>query len=303
MANPLIARLLYLLVIAALVACGASPAEREARATQIAAEILATQAAREVQATEIAAEVFATQTAEAPEPTATDEPTPTPTPTMTPTATPTATPEPSPTPTQTATPTPAPSATPTMTGLVLPDGWHNHEAAGFSIALPARWEVIDIEEEGLEAVWTLLEGMDTEWARSTTEMFSAGTIGELVKLWAMDSEPAGFGYASLNIIAQSQPFPLSAEDLCTQLPAAYAQMGIEVAASDCPLEINGLGAAQFTIRLEVGALSVRQYQVIYVLDNDFWTVTFAVDASSWDDYETIFETSGELFQVAGVETP
>jgi hypothetical protein len=53
------------------------------------------------------------------------------------------------------------------------------------------------------------------------------------------------------------------------LPAAYAQMGIEVAASECPLQINGLGAAQFTIQLEMGALAARQCQIIYVVDSQF----------------------------------
>ena len=45
------------------------------------------------------------------------------------------------------------------------------------------------------------------------------------------------------------------------------------------------------------------FEIHYVLDTEFWTVTFAVDAGSWDDYEAMFETAGELFQVTGVEAP
>jgi S1-C subfamily serine protease len=76
--------LMSLLIVTGLAACGPSQAELDARATQIAAN------------------VFATQTAQAP--------TPTPTPTLTSTFTPT--PKPTLTPTATLTPTPTPTPTP-----------------------------------------------------------------------------------------------------------------------------------------------------------------------------------------------
>ncbi len=76
-----------------------------------------TQDDRDAQATEIAAEVFATQTAEAPTSTLTSTPTSTPTPT--PTETPTFTPTPTSTPT--STPTAPPTDTPTITPTPTPD--------------------------------------------------------------------------------------------------------------------------------------------------------------------------------------
>ena len=94
-----------LLTSAILVACGPSQAELDA------------------QATEVAANIFATQTAEAPTPTFT--PTSTPTPTFTPTQTPT--PTKTPTPTFTPTSTPTPTFTPTPTATPLPRRLDNGE--------------------------------------------------------------------------------------------------------------------------------------------------------------------------------
>lgn len=227
------------------------------------------------QATKIAADIFATQTAEAP----------TPTPTFTPTSTPT------PTPTSTSTPTP------TATLPSLPTGWRDHAASGFHIALPERWESVDVEERGIEAIWNLLEGTNTEWARNITTMVSAEAMQEMIKFWAMDSEPAGIGYATISITFLSQPFPIKVDDLCTQMPLLYEQIGFELVDADCGLEINDLDAARFVIRLRMGSLAVKQYQYVYVREGDIWTLTLAVDETEWSEYEPIFATIAESFRV------
>jgi hypothetical protein len=98
--------LVLLLVCVALSGCGPSQAELDATATQVSAD------------------VFATQTAQAPTSTPTYTPSPTPTMTPTPTATLTATPTPTntptSTPTRTPTNTPTVAPTPTITPTVTP---------------------------------------------------------------------------------------------------------------------------------------------------------------------------------------
>lgn len=242
---------------------------------------------REAQSTQIAAEIFSTQTAEAP--TFTHTPKPTLTPTSTNTPKPTLTPKP------TSTPTPTPS--PTISLPMLPVGWQDHVAGGFAIALPEEWNVVDVEEEGIEAIWTALEGINTDWANSMTAMLSADTIKDLVKFWAMDVEPAGSGYATLNIIPQIQPFNILIDDLCSQIPSAYQQMNIEMIKANCPIEINGLEAGQFTIRMSMGLMAVQEYQYMVVQGRNVWTLTFAVDHTMWDKYETTFTSAAETFRV------
>lgn len=222
------------------------------------------------QATTIAAEIYATQTAQAPPPTATATFTPIPSPTITPTA--------------------------TITPYPLPTGWRDHAAADFQLGLPGRWEAVDVDQEGVDAIWDLLAGINTEWAESVTSLFSSEAMREAIKFWALDTEPAGSGYASLNIIPQTQAYAIPIEDLCSQIPAAYQQLQIDMIESDCSLKINGLEAARFMTGLNMGELGVRQYQYIFVRGVRVWTLTFSVDSTVWDRYEEIFVTAAETFR-------
>ncbi len=255
----------FLLMNAILAACSPSQAELDAQATKIAADI------------------FATQTAEAP----TTTPTSTPTPTLT--ITPTQTPTPLPTST--------PTTTPTITLPPIPTGWRGHDVSGFFIALPERWDIVDIREDGFEAIWNMLEGINTDWAQNTTAMFTSEGMQEAVIFWAMDTEPAGTGYATANITYDSQPIPIKVEDLCSQMLSLYEQIGVEVVESDCRQKINGLDAAKFTLNLQWGPLAIKENQYIYIRGSDAWALTFAVDETEWSEYEPIFVNAAESFRV------
>ena len=159
---------------------------------------------------------------------------------------------------------------------------------------------MDVEEEGVKAIWSLLEGINTEWAQNLTAMFSFEAfeaMQETVKFWAIDSEPAGIGYALVYISFQPQPFPIKVDDLCTQMPSFYEQMGIEMAEAECGLEINELDAARFTIRLRMGPVGVKEYQYVYVQEGRIWTLNLGVDETEWSEYEPIFVTVAESFRV------
>ena len=118
--------LIYLLAVIILAACGPSQAELDAQATQVAADL------------------SATQTAEAPTPT----PTPTVTSTNTPTATHTPLPTNTPTPTSTHTPpaTPTFSPTPTATDTPLPTSTYTPTASPSPTVSPSQPTVTPLFE-------------------------------------------------------------------------------------------------------------------------------------------------------------
>jgi branched-chain amino acid transport system substrate-binding protein len=120
---------------------------------------------------------------------------------------------------------------------------------------------------------------------------------EMIEFWAMDSEPAGVGYATMNIVFQSQPFPIKVDDLCAILPSFYEQMGAELVDAECGLEINDLDAARFVTCLRMGPLAVKGYQYAYVREGDVWFLNLAVDETEWSEYEPIFATIAESFRV------
>jgi hypothetical protein len=169
--------------------------------------------------------------------------------------------------------------------------------SGFHIALPERWRAVDIDQEGVEAIFDLLETLYTEWARNYAAMFSPEAVLQVTEFWAIDSEPAGVGYATVNVTKQSMPFPVPVDDLCAQAESAYQQMGFEVLAVECGLKINGLDAGRSTIRLMMGPVAFKEYQYFYVRERSMWAVTLGVDEIEWAEYEAIFVRAGESFRV------
>lgn len=177
------------------------------------------------------------------------------------------------------------------------DAWQEHTVSGSHIALPERWTVVDIDQEGAEAIFDILETLDTEWARNYTAMFSAEAVLQVMKFWAIDPEPAGVGYATVNVAKQSMPFPLVIDDLCAQSQSLYEQMGAEVLSIECGLKINGLDAGRSTIRLPIGPLAFKEYQYFYMHERSMWAVTLGTDETEWAEYEAIFVRAGESFRV------
>ena len=193
--------------------------------------------------------------------------------------------------------TPPPSFTPTPSPDPLLVGWSEHPVSDFYIALPEQWDVIDIDREGIDAIQNILRGLDTQWAQTTTAMFSSEAMQEMMKLWAMDTKPAGAGYASANVVFQSMPYIVNSDDLCVQMPSAYKQMDITLLDSECGLEINGLDVGRFETRIGIGAFAVKQYQYVYVDGRKMWTLTLGVDATQWSKYTSTFVTIAESFRV------
>ncbi len=255
---------IVLLVNLVLAACGPSQAELDATETKVAAD------------------TFATQTANAPTATATLTASPEPTSTFT------ITPEPSSTPTS----APPPVEDPTSSGDV-----REYSMGGFHISLPARWEVIDIDKEGVDALWEIIEGLETEWAETARAMYNSEAMLEAFDLWAIDYQLAGLGFAVATVLSQELPYAIEAESLCMMMLATYEQMGIEVVDSDCTLEVNGIGAARFVIQIEVEGMVMKQVQYCYLSGTDMWVLSMGVDETAWTEYGPIFIEIAESFRI------
>jgi hypothetical protein len=156
---------------------------------------------------------------------------------------------------------------------------------------------VDVGEKGIEALRNQLEGINTQWARNITTTYSAEALQKALRFWAIDSEPAGTGYATTNIAVHPMPFLIKIDDLCTQMPSFYEQMGFELVDAECGLKINGLDAARFVVRLRVGPLATKEYQYYYVEGDDVWVVSLGVDEIAWSEYEQIFDTIAKSFRV------
>jgi hypothetical protein len=132
-------------------------------------------------------------------------------------------------------------------------------------------------------------------------MFSSEEVLEYLKFWARDTEPAGIGFATVNVIQQSLPYKVDAATLAEQSVYFYESIGIEFVGMEQDFEINGLDTARIEIRAEVGLFAVREYQYVFVQEREVWIVTFGVGETSWSEYEPIFVEIAETFAVYGGE--
>lgn len=194
-----------------------------------------------------------------------------------------------------------PTTTPVPTSVSdfpLPAGWSDHNVSGFSIGLPGEWETVDVDKEGIDMIFEMLQYLETEWAQTTADMFSSEEMEEMLKFWAMDMDPAGLGYATINVMYQSLPFPIRVTDMCAEMPSAYIQMGIELLDMDCDVEINDTPAARFMTILRSDFGSVQQYQYLIMRGRNMWSTTLSVDATEWITYQPVFEMIAESFRVS-----
>ena len=230
-------------------------------------------------------------------PTSTDTPivTSTSTPTLTATFEPTWTP----TPTATLTPTSTPTLTLTNTSVSvnnLSEDWYEHTSVEFAIGLPEQWEVVDIDQEGMSALMSLLSEYDPAWAELIGSTYENGTAAPYL-LWAMDTEKVENGYANVNIVKETLPFAAPISMMCSELDDQYAQAGINVIESDCSLEINNIPAARYIMSMSLGSMPMQMVQYLIMNGKDAWVLSFGVEEPGWLYYEPIFEDIAETFTI------
>jgi hypothetical protein len=222
--------------------------------------------------------------------------------TATPTSTETLVPTPiPPTATFTLEPTTEPTITPEPTessqsSLDLPPGWIEHTSDAFSIGLPEDWEVVDIDQEGMDAMMDLIAGFDSSWAETIESTYGSGSVSPPV-FFAMDTKMVGLGYPNVNINKETLPMQLPLSSLCPELELIYDQMGLDIIEGDCTLTINGLDAAKYKIEMTIGTIKTQQYQYLYMNGKDFWSINFTVDESGWSEYEPLFVDVANTFTI------
>jgi hypothetical protein len=156
---------------------------------------------------------------------------------------------------------------------------------------------VDINKEGIEAIRDMIQSIDTEWAQNVEPLITTEGMEEMMKLWAMDPEPAGVGYATVNITSQELPIANSTKSMSRQLESAFEQMGVEVLDVETDLLINNLDSARITLRLIMGPFSIKEYIYLFSVGQTMWMITFAVDETASYDYEGLFESVANSFHV------
>lgn len=214
---------------------------------------------------------------------------------------PTPTETPLPTFTETVTPTPTEELTATFTptitsvsGINLPEGWTEYTSAEFAIGLPNRWEVVDIDQEGMDAMLELLLDFDPTWADMIESMYATGATAPPV-FFAMDTQMVGAGYANININKDFLPFAVPLKLLCDEFNVVYPEMGFNILESDCALDINGIPAARYLVEMSIGAFTSTQYQYLFLSGRDFWILNFSAEKIGWSEYQPIFISIAETF--------
>lgn len=191
---------------------------------------------------------------------------------------------------------PSPTATVPSGNLNLPAGWIEYTTDEFSIGLPESWEIVDIDEEGMQALMDLLSQYDPAWAEALESTYMGEAVTPPI-FFAMDTEMVGMGYSNVNITKETFPLPFPMRDLCAEIDTLYAQMGMNIIDSNCDLSINGLDAARYNIETRVGNITTQQYQYIIRYSTTYYFISLSVDQSGWSNYQSIFEGIGESFTI------
>ncbi len=232
-----------------------------------------------------------------PLPTATGTPTPTPTPTRTPTLTPT----------NTATPTRDPSVS--IERRSIGNGWDalEHTGVGYTLNLPDSWRDFD---PGVE------RALATQRAREVSACFEAllnsllaENVGVDFSLLAFDESlliPDETGIpASLAVGHAKAPAPIPITFLLSEFTRQMnAIEGVTVVQADNRPKINGLSAAQLTLRIDSLCDAAGQlvpttgYQIYIAEGSDIHILTFIAPDAVFVNYQVRFDDIAASFQRA-----
>jgi hypothetical protein len=176
-----------------------------------------------------------------------------------------------------------------------PAGWRYYSESNFEVALPQGWQVVEIEKQGLAPVQELAKSkLPADLAAGISADISSGKAQRTSKLWAIDPQPAGSGYAFIMVGFLTLSNVTTADKLCADM---QAQQPSGVIDSQCGLVFNHVEAMRFTERIQADSSVTRQYLNVYLKDgNRTWVLTSVADESVWLNYEPTFNTVAELFR-------
>ncbi len=279
-----------------LTACGSSLSDEEVAATAVAA-LSATQTAAPT-----ATPLPPTETP-TPEPTATDTPTPVPTETPLPTDTPvpTETPEP----TETATPASSLEQTELDNGDIL----YVNTEAGFSIALPPEWFVLDLSSDDFSEMLGLVAGQN-ESLSFFSEDYVQALVASGMKFYAVQGDVNSLSNPipiSINILQQEVPPGLSLDQLVAvtaaqlesifDLTSEMEQAPVMLGAEEGVMVSYSMGLVT-AVGVEAEA---RNTQYFIAGDDYVFIVTLGMGTDLVDEYLESSRTAVETFQIVSDE--
>lgn len=192
---------------------------------------------------------------------------------------------------------------PAVTAVVLPEGWKTVDETGFSLALPAEWEVLSAEDGNVaEAMGELVRenpGLATLAERARASV----TSGEL-KIFAFDLDPddmlpaftpnLSIGQqaleqkASIRDVADANERELRASGFADVRRTTLQVAGEEAARLSSTLALKGVGGEALALAID---------QLIIVHEQQQYVVTFTVAAEQRERLTPTFEQMIGTFRV------
>jgi hypothetical protein len=206
-------------------------------------------------------------------------------------------------PTPTAPTTPAPA----MSAPTLEPGWTRYEKAeeGFSIALPPRWEQIDMDPQTLEASLDAVSEQNPELA-TVLEGQARNLVVSGIKFFGFDMTPSALatGYATnVNVLVQALGLEMSV-DVFAQVSVAQLKNMDMVEGEVSQRRVNLAGGEGVELKYrwklttpigEAITVAVTQYAVIR--GEDAYVISFGTTADQAERYGGLFWGIAQSFLV------
>ena len=197
----------------------------------------------------------------------------------------------------------APADTPTAQPVTGQPDWEDYRLDGFTLSLPPGWETFEVEGEDMDAVVTMLEGLDDPAAQTMLEMAasmsSEGLAGIEVTPQARFFAREAGGHGMAGVLSLRLPIAMGSNVVCSLMPAFFSQTGLSVLDRDCSMERNGLGGGRFKTSGRMGGIDSRQSMVFYLDGVDLWILLVAVEEDLREEYEAALNAIADSFGVEG----
>jgi len=184
-------------------------------------------------------------------------------------------------------------------GGSLPDGWEEHEGAGFSLALPEEWEGGDPERQ----LPRLVEDLREEYPERADIWEMLESSAEDVDFMAFDLDDVRAGedfVTNVNVVTTGVPAGADLREVVeAQIPLLEDQLGAE----DVQVEerrVGTLDAVVLSYRARILGLDLaqRMYTFADAETGDVFILTFSTDWERRGEKEPTFEAIAATFRIA-----
>lgn len=180
----------------------------------------------------------------------------------------------------------------------LPEGWAEHEAGGFSLALPEEWEGGDPERQ----IPRLVEDLRQEYPDRADIWEMLESSAEDVEFMAFDLDDVRAGedfVTNVNVVTTAIPAGADLREVVdAQIPLLEDQLGAE----DVQVEerkVGALDAVVLSYRARILGLDLaqRMYTFADAETGDVFIITFSTDWERRGEKEPTFEAIAATFRI------